>query len=69
MQQMNTATEIKEKYISPKAEMLVFDAEDIILTSSGRGDQGVGKGGGGGCDHTPGHSNQRTFSNGRNSGC
>ena len=59
----------REPYVSPKIEKLVFDAEDIILTSAGNGDVGQGRGRGGGCDGVPYHRQQRTFSSGRNSGC
>lgn len=70
MEQKNTAVEtLKEKYTSPMVEFLVIDDEDIIVTSVGNGDQGRGKGQGGGCDGVPGHSNQRSFSNGNGSGC
>ena len=59
----------KKAYVSPKVEKIEFDTENIIVTSAGNGDVGRGRGQGGGCDGEPGHENQRSFSNGRNSGC
>ena len=63
---------MKQAYVSPRIEKIEFDSVDIILTSmssAGNGDVGKGKGKGGGCDGQPYHPNQKTFSNGRNSGC
>ena len=60
---------MKKEYEVPRIEKIVFDHANVILTSSGNGDVGKGKGQGGGCDHNPGHPNQRTFSSGKNSGC
>ena len=60
----------KKAYVSPRIEKVEFDEMNVILTSSGNnGDVGKGKGQGGGCDGEPGHPNQKTFSNGKNSGC
>ena len=62
----------KRAYVAPRIEKIEFDDMNVILTSSGsgnNGDVGRGKGQGGGCDGEPGHPNQRTFSNGKNSGC
>ena len=59
----------KQEYVTPKVEKIEYSRDNIITTSAGNGDVGRGKGQGGGCDGEPGHSNQRTFSNGRNSGC
>lgn len=63
------STGLKKHYVSPRVEKLEFAMENIILTSAGNGDVGKGKGKGGGCDGVPYHENQRTFSNGKNSGC
>jgi len=62
---------MKKGYDTPKVELIKIDDSDLIVTSQagGHGDNGRGKGHGGGCDHKPGHDNARTFSNGRNSGC
>lgn len=59
----------KKAYVSPMIEKIVFDCDDIIVTSAGNGDVGRGRGRGGGCDGVPYHRNARTFSSGRNSGC
>lgn len=48
---------MKRKYCKPVAEKLVFDYTENV-TASGiihHGDMGIGVGGGGGCDHDPGH--------------
>ena len=50
---------MKRKYCKPVAEKLVFDYTENV-TASGiihHGDMGIGVGGGGGCDHGPGHGN------------
>ena len=65
----------KKSYFTPVIEKMEFDGADTILTSDsaskagGNGDVGKGKGRGGGCDGEPYHPNQKTFSNGRKSGC
>jgi len=50
-----------KKYVKPNAEKMVFDYTENIVASDGgpihHGDMGIGLGGGGGCDHTPGHGN------------
>ena len=48
-----------KEYTTPRAEKLEFHYEDQVVASGGmcHGDQGVGHGGGGGCDHIPGHGN------------
>lgn len=48
--------------MTPYAEKLVFDyAENIVASADnphmGHADMGIGVGGGGGCDHIPGHGN------------
>ncbi len=52
---------MKKEYETPKAELLTFDyAENIVASgdiTGHNGDQGIGVGMGGGCDHTPGHGN------------
>ena len=58
-----------KEYVSPKAEKMAVDTEDVIVASAGNGDVGRGRGRGGGCDGVPYHRNARTFSSGRNSGC
>ena len=35
---------VKEEYVAPVVEMMVFDHEDIIVTSGGNGDRGNGSG-------------------------
>ncbi len=52
---------MKQEYSEPKVEKLEFDYEEIVATSSGfgHGDMGHGVGGGGGCDHIPGHGNPK----------
>ena len=59
----------KKEYLKPTAEKLNFDYKENVVASGGNGDVGKGKGKGGGCDGVPYHSNERTFSNGNNSGC
>lgn len=49
-----------KEYTKPMAEKLVFDyLENVTASQSGpiigHGDMGIGIGGGGGCDHDPGH--------------
>ena len=39
---------VKEEYTSPMVEIMLFDSEDIIVTSGGNGDRGNGRGCGGG---------------------
>ena len=48
---------VKEEYVAPVVEMMVFDHEDIIVTSGGNGDRGNGRGcgGGGNGDRGNGH--------------
>ena len=53
---------MKKTYVTPVAEKLVFDYTENVTASCGanpihHGDMGIGVGGGGGCDHTPGHGN------------
>lgn len=60
---------MKRKYEKPFAEKMEFDYRETVVASFGNGDVGKGKGKGGGCDHEPYHPNERTFSNGNNSGC
>lgn len=53
---------MKKNYDAPKAEKLEFDYEKSVIASAGtnishHGDMGIGLGGGGGCDHVPGHGN------------
>ena len=59
---------MKRKYEKPTADKLSFDYMENVV-ASGNGDVGKGRGKGGGCDGVPGHSNQKSFNNGRNSGC
>ena len=47
-------------YIKPVAEKLVFNYTNNVVASDTKphhGDMGIGVGGGGGCDHEPGHGN------------
>jgi len=66
---------MKRQYLKPIAEKLDFDymesvvASDTEDTDTGNGDVGQGRGRGGGCDGESYHRNQRSFSNGNNSGC
>lgn len=50
-----------KQYAKPIAEKLVFDYTENVTASGGcpvhHGDMGIGVGGGGGCDHEPGHGN------------
>ena len=50
---------MKKAYTTPYAEKLVFDYAENVVASGGNGfhhgDMGIGVGGGGGCDHIPGH--------------
>lgn len=50
-----------KEYTTPMAEKLVFDYQENIVASDNNlehhGDQGIGVGHGGGCDHDPGHGN------------
>lgn len=52
---------MKKAYVTPVAEKLVFDYTENVTASYTspvqHGDMGIGLGGGGGCDHTPGHGN------------
>ena len=52
---------MKKTYTTPIAEKLTFDyAENVVASGVDpihHGDMGIGVGGGGGCDHTPGHGN------------
>ena len=49
MQERNVENvSVKEEYIAPVVEMMLFDSEDIIVTSGGNGDRGNGRGCGGG---------------------
>lgn len=53
---------MKKAYSTPMAEKLVFDYTDNVTASNDNpinhhGDMGIGFGGGGGCDHNPGHGN------------
>ena len=53
---------MKKVYSTPVAEKLVFDYTDNVTASNDspithHGDMGIGFGGGGGCDHNPGHGN------------
>ena len=53
---------MKKEYTEPMAEKLVFDYTENIVASdtnptTHHGDMGIGLGGGGGCDHEPGHGN------------
>lgn len=52
----------KKDYYTPLAERLIFDYTHNVTASGGEGpvhhgDMGIGVGGGGGCDHEPGHGN------------
>ena len=67
---------MKRQYLKPIAEKLDFDYKDAVVASdiiyqeeTSNGDVGQGRGRGGGCDGEPYHRNQRSFSNGNNSGC
>jgi hypothetical protein len=48
-----------KEYTTPMAEKLVFDYTENVTASNDsyteHGDMGIGVGGGGGCDHNPGH--------------
>lgn len=49
-----------KNYITPQAEKLEFNySENVVAsdTTNHHGDMGIGHGGGGGCDHIPGHGN------------
>lgn len=48
-----------KKYSTPQAEKLEFNYEENVVASNTQhhGDMGIGHGGGGGCDHVPGHGN------------
>ena len=52
---------MKKAYTTPMAEKLVFNyAENVVASGTPgthHGDMGIGVGGGGGCDHEPGHGN------------
>ena len=51
---------MKKVYSAPVATKLTFDYEENITASCStphHGDMGIGLGGGGGCDHDPGHGN------------
>jgi len=56
---------MKKDYQKPQAEKLVFDYTESIVASGTEnnmyhhGDVGHGFGGGGGCDHDPGHGNPK----------
>ncbi len=52
---------MKQEYSEPKAEKLEFNYEEVVATSSvfAHSDMGHGVGGGGGCDHDPGHGNPK----------
>lgn len=51
----------KSLYSEPRAEKLTFSYEENVVASGDNhmhhGDMGIGHGGGGGCDHVPGHGN------------
>ena len=59
---------MKKMYNKPMAEKLVFDYTENVVASNTEpdsgiihhGDMGHGLGGGGGCDHIPGHGNPKT---------
>ena len=54
---------MKEKYVTPIAEMLTFDYSENVVASNTKphhGDVGHGVGMGGGCDHIPGHGDPHT---------
>lgn len=47
-------------YQAPQAEKLEFNYNEMIVASGNpmhHSDMGIGFGGGGGCDHDPGHGN------------
>ena len=52
---------MKRVYATPVAMKLEFDYRENVTASSGfivgHADQGIGVGGGGGCDHVPHHGN------------
>ena len=50
---------MKREYTEPKAMKLEFNyAENVVASNTTHhGDMGIGVGGGGGCDHEPGHGN------------
>lgn len=52
---------MRKEYVKPEAEKLEFDYKETVVASGGspihHGDMGIGIGGGGGCDHIPGHGN------------
>ena len=57
---------MERNYETPKAEKLEFNYKETVSASSPdedmtnhHGDQGHGIGGGGGCDHNPGHGNPK----------
>ena len=49
------------QYETPRAEKLEFNYNENVVASGPKGehhgDMGIGHGGGGGCDHIPGHGN------------
>ena len=52
-----------KEYESPRAEKLEFNYNENVVASDENtyhhGDMGHGFGGGGGCDHNPGHGNPK----------
>ena len=52
---------MRKNYLKPLAEKLEFNyLENVVASGSSgnhHGDMGIGVGGGGGCDHEPGHGN------------
>lgn len=52
---------MRKKYVKPEAEKLEFNYTETVVASgcspTHHGDMGIGIGGGGGCDHIPGHGN------------
>ena len=54
---------IMKEYESPRAEKLEFNYNENVVASDENtyhhGDMGHGFGGGGGCDHNPGHGNPK----------
>lgn len=47
-------------YTTPEAIKINFNYQEMLEASSSdivHGDRGIGYGGGGGCDHIPGHGN------------
>lgn len=50
----------KSIYTKPVVEKLEFNYNENVVASNQtthHGDMGIGHGGGGGCDHIPGHGN------------